>query len=82
MTQKIIQIGNSTGVIIPKSLLDLLGLKTGTEVKLEVDKATNSLVIQNRTSAVTNSSITTHFLKILDKVNNQYGPALRQLAQK
>lgn len=82
MTQKIIQIGNSTGIIIPKSLLKLIGLKPGSEVTVETDKSTNSLIIQNKATVVKSSTITPHFIKILDKVNKQYGPALRKLAQK
>jgi len=82
MTQKIIQIGNSTGIIIPKSLLDSLGLKAGSEVNVETDKDTRSLIIQIKGAALKNASINTHFLKILDRVNLQYGHALRELAEK
>ena len=82
MTQKIIQIGNSTGIIIPKALLDKLGLKHGSEVKVESNKETQSLTIQNVNNTSKDSTINKHFLKILDKVNKQYSHALRQLAQK
>lgn len=82
MIQKIIQVGNSTGIIIPKSVLDVLGLKPGNEVSVETDNTTKSLIIQNKNTAVRASSITPHFLKVLDKVNSQYGTALRELAQK
>ena len=82
MTQKIIQIGNSTGIIIPKPLLKLLGLKAGSEVKVQTDETTNSLIIQTKNTTTSTSSISSHFLKVLDKVNHQYSSALRELAQK
>ena len=82
MQQKIIQIGNSTGVIIPKTLLDEIGLQTGQEVEIEQDKYNNSLIIVKKGAKAQTSSISTHFLKILDKVNKQYGVALKELANK
>ncbi len=82
MTQKIIQIGNSTGIIIPKAILDNLGLQPGSEVSIETDMQTKSLVIQNTKNAKKASSISPHFLNILEKVNNEYSEALRELAEK
>ncbi len=82
MNQKIIQIGNSTGIIIPKSLLDQVGLEAGNEVEIEENQATNSLTIVKKGTKVKTSSINEHFLNILDKVNKEYSSALKQLAQK
>lgn len=82
MTQKIIQIGNSTGIIIPKALLDSLGLQPGSEVTVETDAETNALIIQNSKSIKKTSSVTAHFLSVLEKVNKEYSNALRELAQK
>ena len=82
MTQKLIQIGNSTGIIIPKSLLATLGLKPGSEVNVETDTNTRSLIIQMKGASLKSTSINAHFIKILDKVNDQYGRALRELAEK
>ena len=81
MQQKIIQLGNSTGIIIPKSVLDQIGLETGTEVELQKDITNKSLTIVKAGTHDT-SSITNHFLKILEKVNTQYGSALKELAEK
>ena len=81
MQQKIIQIGDSTGIIIPKSVLDQIGLETGTEVELQKDITNKSLTIVKAGTHDT-SSITNHFLKILEKVNTQYGSALKELAEK
>ena len=81
MQQKIIQIGNSTGIIIPKSLLDQVGLQAGNEVEIHEDKTDNTLIIAKK-GMKAKSSINTHFLNVLEKVNNQYSSALKELAEK
>lgn len=82
MTQRIIQIGNSTGLIIPKVLLDKLGLEPGSEVILEENTETKSLTILKKGHKARKISVTPEFLTILDNVNETYGDALRELAQK
>ena len=82
MTQKIIQIGNSTGIIIPKTLLDKLGLAPGSEVDIEEDMASESLTISKKGQKTKSISVTADFLTILDKVNKNYGPALKELAKR
>lgn len=80
MTQKIIQIGNSTGIIIPKALLDKIGLTSGSEVDIEENSITKSLSISKKGQK--SISITPDFLSILDRVNKHYGPALKELANR
>lgn len=82
MQQKIIQIGNSTGIIIPKSLLDQVGLQAGNEVEIQENQATNSLNIVKKGAIIKASSINAHFLHVLDKVNKNYSSALKELAEK
>ncbi len=81
MEQKIIQIGNSTGIIIPKALLNQIGLETGQVVLIEQDPTTNTLIIVKK-GAKTKRSVTPEFMDILDRVNKQYGSALKELAQR
>ncbi len=82
MEQKIIQVGNSTGVIIPKLLLEQTGFETGTQVIIETDPQTKSLVIRKKGEKQVRSSLTPEFLDLLKKVNEHYGDALRKLALK
>lgn len=68
MLQKVIQIGNSLGIIVPKEEVSRLGLKKGSRVsvKLEegaVDSASNEEVIS-----------------AMKKVNERYGAALKKLS--
>jgi len=48
MTRKILQIGSSVGVTIPKSILDKLGLEIGEEVEVETDDESGDLRIRPR----------------------------------
>lgn len=82
MTQRIIQIGNSTGIIIPKALLDKLGLKPGEEVTVEEDTTMKTLTISKKGQKAKKISVTPDFLAMLDKVNKNYGAALKELAGK
>ena len=81
MEQKIIQIGNSTGVIIPKALLNQIGLETGQEVLIEQDPTTNALIIIKKGTKI-KRPIAPEFIDILEKVNKQYGSVLRELAER
>ena len=79
MEQKVIQIGNSIGVIIPQ-VLAKNKLKPGDIVRVEKDPASNTFFIsKDKKDAI--SSITPHFLAVLDRVNKQYGRALRAIAK-
>ncbi len=82
MQQKIIQIGNSTGIIIPKSLLDQVGFQAGNEVEIQEDQANKSITITKKGTKIKASSINDHFLNVLDKVNKNYSSALKKLAEK
>lgn len=81
MTQKIIKVGNSAALIIPKTLLQEVGLNIGNKVVIEKDPAGQAFTISKKGTSHT-SSITPQFLAIVDRVNKRYGPALKELAQK
>ena len=44
-TQKIIKVGNSYGIIFPIDFIRLAKLKVGDKVEVEVDRATQSILI-------------------------------------
>jgi antitoxin component of MazEF toxin-antitoxin module len=82
MAQKVIQIGNSTGVIIPKSILKSTGLGLDSRVEIKEDKLSDSIIISKIDSDSKYSPTTTKVVEMLDKVNQNYGQALKQLAGK
>ena len=46
MTQKLLQIGSSAGVTIPKKSLKDLGLKIGDEVSVEIDRVQKTVSVK------------------------------------
>lgn len=82
MPQKIIQVGNSTGVIIPKSILKTAGLELDTPVEITKDPINDSIIISRVGSPQSNTSVTSRTIELLDQVNQDYGQALKQLADK
>lgn len=80
MNQTVIPIGNSYGIIIPKQLMNQVGIKPGSVLTVQKDpNGTTLLLSQN---GKIKSSITPDFLHALNNVNNQYGEAFKNLAQK
>ncbi|MBI2635434.1 MAG: AbrB/MazE/SpoVT family DNA-binding domain-containing protein [Parcubacteria group bacterium] len=46
MTQKVLKVGSSAAVTIPKKSLEELGLKVGDRVAVEVDKKRKAVIVQ------------------------------------
>ncbi len=80
MDQKIIQIGNSAGIIIPKAILDQLRLEFGSQVVVQQDPNGESIMITKKGAKT--SSVNSNFMDILEKVNKEYGLAFKELAKK
>ena len=78
MLQNFVQIGNSKGIILSKDLLKKLGLDTVKQVHVEPNPQTGVIVISKK--AIPKQSTNPRLLSILDKVNKEYGPALKKLA--
>lgn len=73
--QKLTKIGNSVGIILPKQLLDSLGLNVGQEVFLE--QVQDKVVLDTKKS----SSISPEFLRIAEGVGKKYAEAFEELAK-
>lgn len=80
MKQRVIQIGNSTGVTIPKNILKEAGLKNGSRVYVEKDPNGKTIYVTQK-ERLFSSTITPDFLVALDKVNKKYRAALKKLAK-
>lgn len=80
MNQTVIPIGNSYGIIIPKQLMNQVGIKPGSVLTVQKDpNGTTLLLSQN---GKIKSSITPDFLRALNNVTKQYGEAFQNLADK
>ena len=82
MSQTIIQVGNSKGVLLPKKIIAKLGLKKGSKVNMEVTPDKRVIISKKGTKSQKTSSVTPEFLKWLDAFNKEYGSALKELANK
>lgn len=78
MTQKVLQIGSSAGVTIPKDFLKELGLKIGDRVTVKSDLKQGRLVIL----PVRKGKVDFELLDWTDRFIDQYRPALKALSQK
>ena len=79
INQTIVRIGNSVGVIIPKSLQENDRLKPGDKVSIDKDRINGDFIVSKNGKA-RQSSITPQFVRILENVNKRYGKALQELA--
>lgn len=82
MLQKIIQVGNSYAVTIPRGFANEVKLKAGQKVRVEEDVELETLTIQPLRASVKKESLTPEFLTWLKKFNAKYKDALAELAKK
>ena len=80
MQQKFVQIGNSKGIIIAQDLMKQLGFDAGSPVFIHPDAQTGTIIISKEARAPHQAPVPAHLLSILEKVNKEYGPALKKLA--
>ncbi|MBI3442530.1 MAG: AbrB/MazE/SpoVT family DNA-binding domain-containing protein [Candidatus Sungbacteria bacterium] len=77
MTQKLLKVGSSAAVTIPKKSLKELGLKIGDEVRVDVNVRAGKVTIESTRATVRNE-----VLEWTDRFIKQYRPALEALAKK
>jgi len=71
MQRKLIKVGTSVAVLIPKLFLDEQGMKAGDMVHIEVSK---------KASTTTKSGINPEILEWTKKIRSRYAPLLKKLA--
>lgn len=79
MQQKIIQIGNSSGIILPQFIREHIGIKPGDRV--EVNAKGNDIVISALKKKKT-GGVNIKFMKMLDEFVTEHDDVLRELAKK
>lgn len=78
MTQKVIKVGSSMAVTIPKEMADELGITLGQAVQLEIDKKRRAFTYVTQRSAKPNREL----IEWTDKFIERYRPMLEALAKK
>ena len=77
MTQKVLKVGSSAAVTIPKKSLKELGLKIGDEVRVAVDAKEKTMVIEP-----TGKKVSSELIAWTDAFIKCYRGALESLAKK
>lgn len=80
--QTIFKAGNSDVVAIPLEVRKKTGLKTGSNIIVEVAPDGETVVISKAGNNINRSFITPGFINWLGDFNKKYGSALRDLATK
>lgn len=78
-TRKIFKTGNSLVIALPRDILDLLHLREGAEVSVDIDQGQKQIVIAPTETAA--AEIDTEFARQVSDFIDAYRPALEALAQ-
>lgn len=76
MTQKVLKVGSSAAVTIPKKSLEELGLKLGDPVSVEIDKKRRAFIIEPA------AKVDDELVRWTKRFIETYRPALEALAKK
>jgi antitoxin component of MazEF toxin-antitoxin module len=79
LTKRLTKIGDSTGIVIDKPIMDLLGFSRGDEVQLKIED--HRLVIEPLDAAARAESHRKKFAKAKARVHTNVGTALKKLAR-
>jgi putative addiction module antidote len=82
MKQKIIKIGNSAGIILPKKLQTELGLKLGDTVAMEYNTGSKFAILAKEEEKRLSSKNIPELDDWLKKFNAKYKTALAELSKK
>ncbi len=82
MLQKIIQVGNSYAVTIPKSIIDAYGADKDKIVNVYEEPKNKRVVISFMTEENTDEVVDTEVYQVAKKLLKRYLPAFKELARK
>lgn len=78
MAQKIIKIGKSTGITLPKNVLEELNMRAGDEVVIEADGKRGGFFVRTARKGI---QVDKELLDWTDKFTEEYRSALENLAK-
>ena len=79
LTKHLTKIGDSTGIIIDRPILSLLGLERGDEVQLRVEG--NKLIIERAPELDGQARRRAKLAKVKERMHGDIGETLRKLAK-
>lgn len=80
MQQKVIKVGSSAGVTIPKHSLEMLGLSIGSSVTISIDQKNKRMVVESTDASL--AGIDEETIAWTKTFVDQYRGALKELADK
>jgi antitoxin component of MazEF toxin-antitoxin module len=80
MLQKIIRVGNSLAITLPKSFIDKTNFKAGDEVVVQTNVALRAVYVRAE-SADTTSGLTPEFKEWLDDIERNESDIIKTLAK-
>lgn len=81
MVQKILQVGNSLGITLPKQFATANKLQAGSQITVTV-RQNSAIVTPQIASNINQEEITdAQFVKLIKKVDSRYNQALDELAK-
>ncbi len=80
MIQKIIKVGNSAAVTIPKEFLTETGIQIGDELIIETNVAAQMFLAKTKKQAG-KMSLTPEFYTWLDNISEKYKDVIKELAR-
>jgi antitoxin MazE len=79
LTKRLTKIGDSTGIVIDRPILDMLGLDKGDEVSLRIDA--DKLIIERADQSARQSKRKAKLEKARARMHEDIGGTLRKLAK-
>lgn len=80
MEQKVIKIGNSLGVILPKQIIKSLNIKFGQKLYVDVYEKEKTIILRIKKNLA--NGITPEFIRYLNEFSERYKDALSELARR
>jgi len=79
MLQKVIRVGNSLAVTIPKDFASLVKFKAGQKVAVETDMSGRMLLVKPAVD-IGKTSLTPEFFTWLEDISSKYEKVIKELA--
>lgn len=80
MLKKILKVGNSYAVTLPKEFIKSTGLVPGKDVVVETDSVSKTVIIKEKSSKM-ESTLTPEFFSWLKKIGRKYEGTIKKLAK-
>ena len=81
MLRKVFRTGNSVVVSLPRDALELLGIREGADVSLNLDRENRQIVITPVEEPLANAGVDEAFAQQVAEFIEQYRPALEALSR-